>query len=59
MDLGVHNFIIVASGRLLTFLGCGLIICTLGLAGTVLDTAVRGRTGRAHPLPTHNVRAHI
>lgn len=35
VDLGVHNFVTVASGRSLTFLGRGLIVCTLGLAGTV------------------------
>lgn len=35
MDLGVHSFIIVASGWSLTFLGCGLMICTRGLAATV------------------------
>lgn len=35
VDLGVHNFIIVALGQSLTFLGCGLITCTMGLVVTV------------------------
>lgn len=35
VDLGVHSSIIVASGQSLTFLGCSLITCTMGLVVSV------------------------